>query len=154
MNKRKKAAVQKYLFFSLFLFLYIQSFFLGIRVMFSVVGWLNELIFIRWWSKSFRTGRLEREPQMVQLSAIICSCIAILWVSLVSFVAITLCVGSQRVLFSFISLWLSPETFGYTLVYVLYSIMREQLLTHSTLPSVWIQCKHENIWLCNTVRVD
>jgi hypothetical protein len=56
-------------------------------------------------SKSFRTGRLERELQMVQLSATKCSCNAILWISLVSFVAITLC-----------SLWLSPETFGYTLV--------------------------------------
>jgi hypothetical protein len=29
-------------------------------------------------SKSFRTGRLERELQMVQLSATRCSCIAIL----------------------------------------------------------------------------
>jgi hypothetical protein len=29
-------------------------------------------------SKSFRTGRLERELQMVQLSAIMCSCIAVL----------------------------------------------------------------------------
>jgi hypothetical protein len=35
-------------------------------------------------SNIFRTG-LERELQMVQLSAIRCSCIAILWVSLVSF---------------------------------------------------------------------
>jgi hypothetical protein len=34
---------------------------------------------------------------MVQLSATRCSCIAILWVSLVSFAAITLCVASQRV---------------------------------------------------------
>jgi hypothetical protein len=48
-------------------------------------------------SKSFRTGCLERELQMVQLSATRCSCIAILWVSLVSFAAITLCVASQRV---------------------------------------------------------
>jgi hypothetical protein len=48
-------------------------------------------------SKSVRTGRLERELQMVQLSATRCSCIAILWVSLVSFAAITLCVASQRV---------------------------------------------------------
>jgi len=48
-------------------------------------------------SKSFRTGRLERELQMVQLSATTCSCIAILWVSLVSFAAITLCVFSQQV---------------------------------------------------------
>jgi hypothetical protein len=47
--------------------------------------------------KSFRTGRLERELQMIQLSATRCSCIAILWVSLVSFAAITLCVVSQRV---------------------------------------------------------
>jgi len=33
-------------------------------------------------SKSFWTGRLERELQMVQLSATRCSCIAILWVRL------------------------------------------------------------------------
>jgi hypothetical protein len=48
-------------------------------------------------SKRFRTGRLERELQMVQLSTTRCSCIAISWVSLVSFAAITLCVASQRV---------------------------------------------------------
>jgi hypothetical protein len=34
---------------------------------------------------------------MVQLSAAMCNCIAILWVSLVSSDAITLCVASQRV---------------------------------------------------------
>jgi len=48
-------------------------------------------------SKSFRTGRLERELQMVQLCAISCSCIASLWVSLVSFAAVALYVASQRV---------------------------------------------------------
>jgi hypothetical protein len=48
-------------------------------------------------SKSFRTGGLERELQMVQLSATRCSCIAILWVSLVSFATITLRVASQWV---------------------------------------------------------
>jgi hypothetical protein len=48
-------------------------------------------------SKSFRTGRLERELQMIQLSATRCSCIAILWVSLVSFAAVTLRVVSLRV---------------------------------------------------------
>jgi hypothetical protein len=48
-------------------------------------------------SKSLRTGPLERELQMVQLSVTRCSCIAILWVSLVSFAAITLCDASQRV---------------------------------------------------------
>jgi len=48
-------------------------------------------------SKSFRTGLLEQEMQMVQLSATRCSYIAIFWVSIVSFAAITLCVASQRV---------------------------------------------------------
>jgi hypothetical protein len=48
-------------------------------------------------SKTFQTGRLERELQMVQPSATRCSCIAILWVSLVSSASITLCVASQRV---------------------------------------------------------
>jgi hypothetical protein len=48
-------------------------------------------------SRSFRTGRLERELQMVQLSVTRCCCIVILWVSLVSFSSITLCVASQRV---------------------------------------------------------
>jgi hypothetical protein len=38
-------------------------------------------------SKTFRTGRLERELQIVQLSATRCSCIAILWVSLMIFAA-------------------------------------------------------------------
>jgi hypothetical protein len=48
-------------------------------------------------SKSFRTGRLERELQMVEFFATRCSFIAILRVSLVSFAAITLCVASQGV---------------------------------------------------------
>jgi hypothetical protein len=34
--------------------------------------------------------------QMVQFSATMCSCIAITWVSLVSFGTVTLCVASQR----------------------------------------------------------
>jgi hypothetical protein len=48
-------------------------------------------------SKSFRTGHLERELQMVQLSATRCSYIAILWLSRRNFAAITLCAASQRV---------------------------------------------------------
>jgi hypothetical protein len=70
-------------------------------------------------SKSFQTGRLERELQMVQFSATRYSCISVLWVSLVSFAAITLCVASQRVFIvaAVVLLWLSPETFGYTLVF-------------------------------------
>jgi len=47
-------------------------------------------------SKSFWTGRLEWDLQMVQLSAIRCSCVTMLWVNLVSFATITLCVASQR----------------------------------------------------------
>jgi hypothetical protein len=67
-------------------------------------------------SRSFRTGSLKREMQMIQLSTNRCSYIAVLWVSLVSFAFITLCVASQRVFIVVISLWLSPETFGYNLV--------------------------------------
>jgi hypothetical protein len=48
-------------------------------------------------SKSFRAGRLERELQMVQLSATRSSCIVISWVSLMRFAAITLCLASQQV---------------------------------------------------------
>jgi len=43
------------------------------------------------------TNIKEQELQVVQLSAIRCSCIVSSWVSIVSFAAITLCVASQRV---------------------------------------------------------
>jgi hypothetical protein len=49
-------------------------------------------------SESFGTGHLEQELQMVQFSATRCSCIAILWVSVVSFAVISLCVASQWVI--------------------------------------------------------
>jgi hypothetical protein len=45
-------------------------------------------------SKSFRTDHLAQELQMIQLSAIRYSCIAILWVRLVIFATITLCIAS------------------------------------------------------------
>jgi hypothetical protein len=78
-------------------------------------------------SRSFRIASLERELQIVQLSATRCSCIAILWVSLVSFAATTLYVASQReyiiiiiiiiIIILFISLstqsgnfWIHPRT--------------------------------------------
>jgi hypothetical protein len=48
-------------------------------------------------TKSFQMGRLEQEMQMLQLSDPRCSRIDILWVSLVSFATITLCVASQQV---------------------------------------------------------
>jgi hypothetical protein len=44
--------------------------------------------------KCFQTGRLKQEMQTVQLSATRYSCFVILWVSLVSFATITLCVAS------------------------------------------------------------
>jgi len=49
-------------------------------------------------SKSFRTGCLERELPLIKLSATRCSFIAILWVTLVSFAAITLFAASERVI--------------------------------------------------------
>jgi hypothetical protein len=55
----------------------------------------------------FRTSRVERELQMVQLSGTNCSCITILWVSLVSFTAITLCIASQWV---FIVVYFSTQS--------------------------------------------
>jgi hypothetical protein len=69
-------------------------------------------------SKSFWTGRLERELQMIALSATGCSCIAILWVSQVSFAAIKLYVASRVFIVVCVFRYrLSPETFGYTLVH-------------------------------------
>jgi hypothetical protein len=69
-------------------------------------------------SKSSRTGRLERDLRMVQLSATTCSFIAILWVSLVCFASVIICVPSQRVFVVFISLstqsgnfWIHPRMF-------------------------------------------
>jgi hypothetical protein len=70
-------------------------------------------------SKSFRTGRLEWELQMIQHSAIRCSCIAILWVILISFVAITLGVASQWV---------------FIVVYFVIDSVRKLLDTSSYLP--------------------
>jgi hypothetical protein len=72
-------------------------------------------------SISFRTGRLERELETVQLSGTSCSCIAILWVSLVSFAAITLRVASKRaipkvslyfVMIQYGNFWIYPRTFN------------------------------------------
>jgi len=59
--------------------------------------WMDLIVAYVGVSISFRTGLLERELQMVQLSATRWNCIAILRVSLVSFAAITLCVASQLV---------------------------------------------------------
>jgi hypothetical protein len=117
-------------------------------------------------SKSFRIGRLERVLQMVQLSSTRCSCIPILWISLVSFAAITFCVASQRVfiiiiiiIIIIITLWLSPETSGYTLVCRWCS-----LILFSSILNLYLslrmrdQVSYSPKWLtlvsvCNTARV-
>jgi len=71
-------------------------------------------------SKIFRTGRLEWRLQIVQLSATRCSCIAILWVSLIRFAAITLYVTFQRVIpkvsvyFNIDSVWKILDTPSYS----------------------------------------
>jgi hypothetical protein len=63
---------------------------------------------IRGCIQNFRTARLERELQIVQLPATRYSCTAILWVSLVSFTAITLCVASE---------WVIPKVSVYFIIY-------------------------------------
>jgi hypothetical protein len=62
---------------------------------------------------------------VVQLSATRCSCVAILWVRLVSFAAITLCVASRRVFVAVISLstqsgnfWIRPHIYIYIYIYI------------------------------------
>jgi hypothetical protein len=60
------------------------------------VGKVETCTDTREYPKSFRTCHLKREQKMVQLCAPRCSCITILWVTLVSFAAITLCAASQR----------------------------------------------------------
>jgi hypothetical protein len=68
-------------------------------------------------SKSFRTGRLEPELQMVQLSATRCSSIAILWVSFCRHKP-SCCFSTSVYCCKHIFRYrLSPETFGYTVVF-------------------------------------
>jgi hypothetical protein len=69
-------------------------------LLFHLTLYINEQLKYRIYegvSRSFRTGRLVLELQVVELSATRCSFMAILWVSLGSFAAITLCVASQLV---------------------------------------------------------
>jgi len=87
-------------------------------------------------SKSFRTGCLERELQMVQLPATRCNCIAILWVSLVSFVTITLSVASQRVIIFVVA---SQRGFIFVVVYCVIDSVRKHLDTPS-------YCFKESFW--------
>jgi hypothetical protein len=98
-------------------------------------------------AKSFRTGRLELELQIVQLSATRCSCIAILWVSLVSFAAITLCVASQRV-FIVVSVYFVVTQSGNFWIYPLVLHINETTTAFSRLSfqsRTNSQC-HSNRW--------
>jgi hypothetical protein len=63
-------------------------------------------------SRSFRTGRLQRELQIVQLSATTCTCIATSWVSPVSFVTINLYIASQRVFIVVIVVYIAMTQSG------------------------------------------
>jgi hypothetical protein len=90
-------------------------------------------------SKSFRTGLLERELQMVQLFATRCSCIAILWVSLVSFDAITLCVASQRV-FIVVSIYFVMTQSGNFWIHSRASHVSDRNFSH---PSIFIDIKNK-----------
>jgi hypothetical protein len=55
-------------------------------------NWAITVLVYEGLSKSFWTDRLKRELQTLQSSSTRCSCIAMLWVTLASFTAITLCV--------------------------------------------------------------
>jgi hypothetical protein len=82
-------------------------------------------------TKRFRTGRLERELQTVQLSTTKRSYIAALWVSQMSFATITLFIASQRVNAKSKCIFhyrFSPETFGYALVYFIQYFLTNRLL--------------------------
>jgi hypothetical protein len=95
----------------------------------------------------FRTGCLEQKLQMVQLSATRYSCIAILWVSLVSFAATTLCVASQRVFIVVVYFVMtrSEKFWIYTRLYICWpmksglhqtNLLLTYLLTYSKLQNI------------------
>jgi hypothetical protein len=68
---------------------------------------------LAFWSENFK--RYSSLP-LVSVVSLFCESVYRL------FAAITLCVDSQRVFIVVISLRLSPETFGYTLVYALLGV--------------------------------
>jgi hypothetical protein len=100
-------------------------------------------------SKSFRTGCLEREMQMIQLYATRCSYIATLWVSLVSFAAITLWVACHRV-FVVVSIYFVIDSVRNLLVtpsYVcLCKYLRRNVAHSSAQGSILGVSKMEHLW--------
>jgi hypothetical protein len=89
-------------------------------------------------SKSSRNGRLEQELKMVQLSATRCSYIAILWVSLVSFAAITTCIASQQV-FIVVSLYFVNDSIRKLLDTPSYIYFCFQVSSHFDRPKAVLQ---------------
>jgi hypothetical protein len=83
-------------------------------------------------SKSFRTGRLKRDLRMVQRSANSCSSSAILWVSLVSFAAIILCVASQR-MFGIVLISLSTQSGEFCILLGIWVVPHSVWHAHFTL---------------------
>jgi hypothetical protein len=97
--------------------------------------------------QKFPDGRMERELQMVQLSATRCSYIATLWASLVSFAPISLCVASQLV---FISLSTQSGNFWiHSRLCAHYSwiILRAHVIKHSQMDENVINGVHEYVTL-------
>jgi hypothetical protein len=100
---------------------------------------------------------------MVQLSATRCSCIAILWVSLVSFASITLCVTSQleitkvSVYFVIDSVRKLLDTRSYSYYGILISQKQQiipKLLTHTH--TSWKRCTdlfNSWTWSCGTIKM-
>jgi hypothetical protein len=97
-------------------------------------------------SKSFCTGRLEQELQMVQLSTTRCSCIAILWVILVSFVSITLCIVSQRVFIVIVVVYFVIDSIRKLLVTPSYAKIQKYNSWNETLLTTEILC-YPTKWL-------
>jgi hypothetical protein len=104
-------------------------------------------------SKSFRTGRLERELQMIQVSATRCSCISILWASVVSFAAIALCVSSQVAFIVLISsstqsgnFWIHPRK-GTKNLWISFRIIHTHTHTHTHQYRLqYFLCAVYNVW--------
>jgi len=93
-------------------------------------------------SKSFRTGLLECKLQMVQLSTTRCSCIAILWVSLVSFTAIPSVLLPSECLLLLLFCVVFQRVFVVVIVYFVIDSVRKLLDTPSYLSKTYPQGFH------------
>jgi hypothetical protein len=107
-------------------------------------------------SKSFRTGRLDRELQMIELSATRCSCIAILWVSLVSYAAITFCIAFNERLLLLLLLFDLHNKFRNIWFICLHTEFIDIWLIclHAEFIDIWLICLHSEFiaWTNNLTR--